>query len=71
MNFKTDNTQLFDYTVELLQERKDTEIVAQTHDLYSSPLLADHYGIQTDFERKFLEKGETIKFLKFRFKNEG
>ncbi|WP_286746334.1 tRNA (guanosine(46)-N7)-methyltransferase TrmB [Roseivirga sp. UBA1976] len=71
VNFKTDNTQLFDYTVELLQERKDTEIVAQTHDLYSSPLLADHYGIQTDFERKFLEKGETIKFLKFRFKNEG
>ena len=68
VNFKTDNTQLFEYTLETLNERKDIEVIDHTFNLYSSSLKELHHGIQTDFERKFLEKGEDIKYLRFKFK---
>lgn len=68
VNFKTDNTQLFEYTLELFEERKDIELIDHTFDLYKSPLNDLHYGICTDFERKFQEKGEDIKYLRFKFK---
>lgn len=68
VNFKTDNTQLFEYTLELFEERKDIELIGHTFDLYKSPLNRLHYGICTDFERKFQEKGEDIKYLRFKFK---
>lgn len=68
VNFKTDNTQLFEYTLELFEERKDIELIDHTFDLYKSPLNELHYGICTDFERKFQEKGEDIKYLRFKFK---
>lgn len=68
VNFKTDNTMLFEYTLELFAERKDIELIEHTFDLHNSPLNELHYGIETDFERKFLEKGEKIKYLRFKFK---
>ena len=68
VNFKTDNTMLFEYTLELFAERKDIELLDHTFDLHNSPLNKLHFGIETDFERKFLEKGEKIKYLKFKFK---
>lgn len=68
VNFKTDNTQLFEYTLELFEERKDIELIDHTFDLYKSPLNELHYSICTDFERKFQEKGEDIKYLRFKFK---
>lgn len=68
VNFKTDNTMLFEYTLELFAERKDIELLDHTFDLHDSPLNELHYGIETDFERKFIEKGENIKYLKFKFK---
>lgn len=68
VNFKTDNTKLFEYTLELFAERKDVEVIDQTFDLYYSDLLALHHGIQTDFEKKYLALGEPIKFLRFKFK---
>lgn len=68
VNFKTDNTMLFEYTLEVIEERADLELIDHTFDLYNSDLKSEHHGIQTDFERKFLEKGEQIKYLKFKFK---
>lgn len=68
LNFKTDNTQLFEYTLELFEERRDIELIDHTFDLYKSPLNDLHYDICTDFERKFKEKGEDIKYLRFKFK---
>ncbi|WP_420386864.1 tRNA (guanosine(46)-N7)-methyltransferase TrmB [Roseivirga sp.] len=68
VNFKTDNTMLFEYTLEVIGERADLELIDHTFDLYNSDLKLEHHGIQTDFERKFLEKGEQIKYLKFKFK---
>ncbi len=65
--FKTDNTKLFHYTLSVLAERNDIIDLESTMNLYSSPLNAEHYGIQTRFEKKFNEAGENIKYLKFRF----
>ena len=64
--FKTDNTDLFDYTLQTLSdlEIKDHEF---TFDLYRSPLNEEHYGIQTKYERIWTTKGEKIKYMKFRF----
>lgn len=67
IHLKTDNQVLFEYTHELLNERRDVEIVESTLDLYQSDLLKMHYGIQTEFEKKFLQKDVSIKYLVFQF----
>jgi tRNA (guanine-N7-)-methyltransferase len=67
VNFKTDNTGLFDYTLELVKSREDIEVLAFTHDFYQSEMKDDHHGIKTRYEKMFSEKGEKIKYLKFRF----
>lgn len=64
--FKTDNTFLFEYTLQTL-----TEFLVRDHiftfDLYDSPLIEDHFGIQTRYEKIWIEKGHKIKYMKFRF----
>ncbi len=67
IHFKTDNTGLFDYSLELFQSRSDIEIIGFTHDFYQSDWKDEHFGIQTRYEKIFSEKGEKIKYLKFRF----
>ena len=66
--FKTDNTDLFNYTLEVLAEFDITDHVF-THDLYQSDLLEEHHGIKTKYEKIWTEKGETVKYMKFRFNN--
>nr|WP_287936559.1 tRNA (guanosine(46)-N7)-methyltransferase TrmB [Algoriphagus sp.] len=68
VHFKTDNTGLFDYTLELVKSREDIEILAFTHDFYQSEMRDEHHGIKTRYEKMFSDKGEKIKYLKFRFK---
>ena len=67
VHFKTDNTGLFDYTLELLNTREDVELLLYTHDFYQSPYRDEHHGIQTRYEKMFSEKGEKIKYLQFKF----
>ena len=65
--FKTDNTPLFEYTLEVLKERTDIEGLEYTFDLYQSEFMDEHHGIKTNFEQKFHDLGEDIKYLKFSF----
>lgn len=65
--FKTDNTDLFDYTLEILAQRDDILDMEYTKDLYESSLQDEHFGIKTRYEKKFSEAGEKIKYLKFKF----
>ncbi len=67
IHFKTDNTGLFDYTLELIKTREDIEVIAYTHDFYQSEMRDDHHGIKTRYEKIFSDKGEKIKYLKFCF----
>ena len=67
VHFKTDNTGLYEYTLDLLKSREDVKNLESTADFYASAYKEDHYGIQTRYEKKFSEEGEKIKYLKFRF----
>ena len=68
LKFKTDNTELFNYTLELINKNRiSVKNLAFTHDLYDSEYVFEHYEIKTKYERKFAALGETIKYLKFQF----
>lgn len=69
IHLKTDNTPLFDFTLETLEGFPVT-LLDSTTDLYSSPLNNDHFGIKTKFEQSFYDQGYSIKYLKFMFNRE-
>lgn len=70
LKLKTDDTDLFDYTLQELNKREDIVDLEITYDLANSNLLVEHYGIITRYEQMFTEIAGTIKYLKFRFKKE-
>jgi len=67
VNLKTDNTALFNYTLEVLNERSDIRDLAYTADLYHSDLRPMCHEIRTRYEEKFSAEGHDIKYLRFRF----
>lgn len=67
IHFKTDNPGLFEYTLELLQDRKDVKDLQFTWELYNSEFAADHHGITTKYEMEFKDQGFEPKYLKFVF----
>ena len=69
VNFKTDNTVLYDYTLNLIKQNK-LKIEISTNDLYAEiqnakSKLYEASSIQTFYEQQYLEKGEKIKFIQF------
>lgn len=67
VRLKTDNTKLFEYTMEELQGRPDITDLNFTADLYTSELRPECFDIKTRYEEEFAAKGEKIKYLRFRF----
>lgn len=66
LHLKTDHSELFEYTLEILPGYNPKNLLF-TRDLYQSDLLPLHYGIQTTYEKKFLESGLKINYLQFSF----
>ncbi|GHA58188.1 tRNA (guanosine(46)-N7)-methyltransferase TrmB [Pontibacter akesuensis] len=64
IHFKTDNEPLFDYTLEILADRKVKNLL-QTKDLYNSDLQEHTMGIQTTYEKRYLAEGIKIKYLQY------
>lgn len=64
--FKTDNTFLFNYTLQIIEDFKIRGLKF-THDLYHSDLIEEHHELQTKYEKIWSEKGESIKYMKFKF----
>ncbi len=67
LKFKTDNTELFQYTLDILKSDFKIKNLEYTFDLYESEMMNEHFGIKTKYETLFHEKGESIKYLKFQF----
>ena len=67
VRFKTDNTDLFKFTLEELSMRDDIINLESTFDLYNSSLRAECFDIKTRYEEMFTAKGESIKYLRFQF----
>jgi tRNA (guanine-N7-)-methyltransferase len=66
VHFKTDNTGLYEFAIETFSNQK-LNIIENTIDLYNSEILNSYNSIPTYFEQLFKEKGETIKYIKFKF----
>lgn len=66
LHLKTDNRELFDFTLEELEAFGVRDLTA-TFNLYQSELHADHFGIKTRFEQIFTEKGFPVHYLRSRF----
>jgi tRNA (guanine-N7-)-methyltransferase len=64
---KTDNTGLYQYTLEETQTRTDIEDLKFTDNLYESEFRAECFDIKTKYEEHFAAKGEKIKYLRFKF----
>jgi tRNA (guanine-N7-)-methyltransferase len=72
IHVKTDNTDLFNYTLSVIKHF-DLPLHYSTEDLYASDYEGDASEIQTFYEKKYLAEGTPIKYLRFslneRFKN--
>jgi tRNA (guanine-N7-)-methyltransferase len=66
IRLKTDNTMLYEYTLEQLQTLKDISDFRYTDNIYTSDLRGECFDIKTKYEEEFAGKGETIKYLRFR-----
>ena len=64
VNLKTDSQGLYEYTLEQIKEKK-YKILENQIDVYGVGNIKNVTDIQTTFEKKHLEKGKTIKYLKF------
>lgn len=70
VHLKTDSPFLYTYTDALVQLNQLPQEV-NTSDLYSSGLANDILEIKTHYERQWLERGLTIKYLQFHLPHEG
>lgn len=64
IHLKTDDLQLYEFTVETLKEQR-AEILFRTDDLYASALSDEILGVKTFYEQRHLQEGKTIKYIKF------
>lgn len=67
IHLKTDNGPLYEYTLEVLQERQVQNLI-YTADLYNSDLQEHTMGIYTTYEKRYLAEGIPIKYLQYKVK---
>lgn len=65
---KTDSKFLFDYSLAVISEDDEFEILDYTENLYNSNLYDEHFGIETHYEKLFREKGHSIYYIKCQLK---
>lgn len=64
VHLKTDSTELYDYTLEVLHEQ-NIEILYQNEDIYAQALDFPELEIKTFYEEMHLEDKRKIKYLRF------
>ncbi|HTE33220.1 MAG TPA: tRNA (guanosine(46)-N7)-methyltransferase TrmB [Chryseolinea sp.] len=67
IRLKTDNTGLYEFTLETLLARQDVHDLRYTKDLYEDALRPECFDIKTKYEEQFTALGEQIKYLRFHF----
>ena len=66
IRLKTDNTMLYEYTLDILKEEKGVEIPNQNNDIYKDSLPHPDLDIPTYYEKKHLANKLTIKYIAFK-----
>jgi len=72
IHLKTDNEMFYNYTLNVIKEGGH-QLLYTNRDLYanqSDPEVKDVIDVQTHYEKIWLEQGLTIKYLRFRLKEE-
>ncbi len=64
IHLKTDNTLLYEFTKEVIEELC-LPVIRQSANLYTAPFLDEYLSIKTTYEKIFTEKGEKIKYIQF------
>lgn len=67
MHLKTDADTLYEYTTEYLSTRDDIKVLYDNDDIYAKALDFPELDVKTFYEKQHLEKGKTIKYLRFSF----
>lgn len=69
LHLKTDSTELYEYSLEVLAEEQHP-ILYQNADIYSGELPFPELRFETYYERLHRDKGKTIKYLRFQLRQE-
>ena len=69
IHLKTDSQILYQYTLDLARHN-NLPVRIHTRDLYHSGIESDSLGIQTFYERRFLDRGMKINYLCIELSNE-
>lgn len=64
LHLKTDDDDLYEYSLEQLTEYPHATVVENCDDIYSQEKVHDYLLHKTYYERMHLEKGKTIKYIK-------
>ncbi len=65
VNLKTDSPELYEFTMEILNNDERCKILYQNEDIYKSPLEFSELDIKTYYEKKHLEDNRKIKYVRF------
>ena len=65
MHLKTDEGVLSEFTLEVLEADEKAKILYQDTDIYAQPLPMEELEVKTYYENMHLEKGKTIKYIRF------
>ncbi|HSW68411.1 MAG TPA: tRNA (guanosine(46)-N7)-methyltransferase TrmB [Bacteroidales bacterium] len=65
IHLKTDELQLFEYTLNVIKEKR-MQLLFHSFDLYNEATFEEASLVQTFYEKSFLAQGKKIKYLRFR-----
>ena len=65
IHLKTDSTDLYDFTIDTLQQYEGAAIIYQNDDIYASDLAYKELAFKTYYEGEHLDAGKKIKYIKF------
>lgn len=65
VHLKTDEGVLSEFTLEVLEADKTAKVLYQDTDIYATPLPMEELEVKTYYENMHLEKGKTIKYIRF------
>lgn len=66
VHLKTDEPNLYEYSLEALAKDTANQILYKDDDIYSKPLYLPELEIKTFYEKMHLEVGKTIKYIQFK-----
>ena len=66
IHLKTDDDTLYEYTLEVISEHPDLELIYESDDIYGSELYTPELEFKTYYEHKHLEAKKKIKYVRYR-----